>query len=96
MLSLLAFVVAAQVIGPGAPASADPPKVTPASAGVGPGRAKADPNRSLCRSNMATGHHIADRVCHTQDEWDRLETSGKAYVGALQAQQSAMLPAGSR
>ena len=85
---LLALVVAAAQPAQGAPpVSADPP-----SPSASPAAAKAarttDRDKLVCRESMATGHHINNRVCHTQYDWDRMEADGKAYAARLTSGQN--------
>ena len=81
------IVMAAQPVSGAAPVSPDPPRPAVAARAT---EAKASYREKLiCRSNMATGHHIADRVCRTQYDWDRMEADAKAYADRVTRSQNA-------
>ena len=87
MMLLALILAAAQPASGAAPVSADPPRPAAASAAK---EAKASYREKLvCRTNMTTGHHIADRVCRTQYDWDRMEADGKAYADRITRSQNA-------
>lgn len=83
----LALLLALQA-GPGAPVSADGPR--PAARSVGGKTVKvSDPDKLICRANLATGHHIADHVCHTQRDWIRMEEDGMVFADRATRSQNA-------
>ena len=76
MILLALVLFAAQPEQPVAPASPDPQPAAAASKAM----KTSDRDRVVCRASTQTGRHIVDRVCHTQSEWHRMETGGKAYA----------------
>lgn len=90
MLLFTIMLAAAQPASGAAPVSSDPPRPAAAPAAAVAKETKASSRDKLvCRTSMATGHHIADRVCRTQYDWDRMEADGKAYADRLLRQQNA-------
>ena len=73
-------------VSPSAPAGAAPA----ASAAAAPSKVRAstsaaDPGQTVCKTDNATGHRIATRVCHTRAEWDGMERSANAFFGTRQS-----------
>ena len=87
MILIALLLAAAQPAQGAAPVSADPPR--PSASPIAAKASKvSDRDKLVCHSDMATGHHITARVCHTQYDWDRMEADGKAYANRLTSGQN--------